>query len=78
MIIGCWNIRGLNDPIKHSELHRLIHQERIELFLVWLKLELKTRIKIMFLNFFCVLGPSCIIIISLVVGVFGFVGMLIR
>jgi hypothetical protein len=41
-------------------------------------LPLKTRIKIMFLNFFCVLGPSCIIMISLVVGVFGFVGMLIR
>ncbi|KAI9386499.1 hypothetical protein POPTR_010G033266v4 [Populus trichocarpa] len=32
MIIGCWNIRGLNDPIKHSELRRLIHQERIALF----------------------------------------------
>ena len=74
MIIGCWNIRGLNDPIKHSELRRLIHQERIALFGL-----VETRvIKIMFLNFFCVLGPSCIIMISLVVGVFGFVGMLIR
>jgi len=27
MIIGCWN-----DPIKHSALRRLIHQERITLF----------------------------------------------
>jgi len=33
--------------------------------LVWLKLELETRIKIMFLNFFCIIGPSCIIIISM-------------
>jgi len=32
MIIGCWNVRGLNDPIKHSALRRLIHQERIPLF----------------------------------------------
>ena len=32
MIIGCWNVRGLNDPIKHSELRRLVHQERIALF----------------------------------------------
>jgi hypothetical protein len=32
MIIGCWNVRGLNDPIKHSALCRLIHQERIALF----------------------------------------------
>jgi hypothetical protein len=31
-----------------------------------LKLELETRIKIMFLNFFCVIGPSCIIMISTV------------
>ena len=39
-------------------------------------LPLKTRIKIMFLNFFCVIGPSCIIMISLVMVIFGFVGML--
>jgi len=32
MIIGCWNVRGLNDPIKHSALRQLIHQERIALF----------------------------------------------
>jgi hypothetical protein len=32
MIIGCWNVRGLNDPIKHSELHQLIHQERMAFF----------------------------------------------
>jgi exonuclease III len=32
MIIGCWNVRGLNDPIKHSALRPLIHQERIALF----------------------------------------------
>jgi len=32
MIIGCWNVRGLNDPIKHSALRRLIHQERITRF----------------------------------------------
>jgi hypothetical protein len=32
MIIGCWNVRGLNDPIKHSTLRWLIHQERIALF----------------------------------------------
>jgi hypothetical protein len=32
MIIGCWNVRGLNDPIKHSELRRLIQQERVALF----------------------------------------------
>jgi hypothetical protein len=32
MIIGCWNVRGLNYPIKHSELLQLIHQERIALF----------------------------------------------
>jgi hypothetical protein len=32
MIIGCWNVRGLNDPIKHSELRRLIHQERMAFF----------------------------------------------
>jgi exonuclease III len=32
MIIGCWNVRGLNDPIKHSALRRLIHQERIAHF----------------------------------------------
>jgi len=31
MIIRCWNVRGLNDPIKHSALRRLIHQERITL-----------------------------------------------
>ena len=29
MIIGCWTVRGLNDPIKHSALRQLIHQERI-------------------------------------------------
>ena len=32
MIIECWNVRGLNDPIKHSALRELIHQERITLF----------------------------------------------
>jgi len=32
MIIGCWNVRGLNDPIKHSELRRLIQQERVAPF----------------------------------------------
>jgi hypothetical protein len=32
MIIGCWNVIGLNDPIKHSELRRLIQQERVALF----------------------------------------------
>ena len=32
MIIGCWNVRGLNDPRKHSALRRLTHQERIALF----------------------------------------------
>ena len=32
MIIGSWNVRGLNDPIKHSALRRLIHQERIAPF----------------------------------------------
>jgi len=32
MIIGCWNVRGLNDPIKHLELRRFVHQERIALF----------------------------------------------
>ena len=32
MIIGCWNVRGLNDPIKHSELCQLIHQERMVFF----------------------------------------------
>jgi hypothetical protein len=32
MIIRCWNVRGLNDPIKHSELRRLIHQERMAFF----------------------------------------------
>ena len=32
MMIGCWNVRGLNDPIKHSELRRLIHQERMVFF----------------------------------------------
>ena len=32
MIIGCWNVRGLNDPIKHSELRQLIHQERMVFF----------------------------------------------
>jgi hypothetical protein len=84
MIIGCWNVRGLNDPIKHSTLRKafniaLAHPSREDSsFLVWLKLELETRIKIMFLNFFCIIGPSCIIMISLVMVVFGFVGMLIR
>ena len=77
MIIGCWNVRGLNDPIKHSELRQLIHQERMLFFLVWLKLGLETGIKIMFRNFFCVIGHSCIIMFSLVVVVFGFVGLLI-
>jgi len=32
MIIGCWNVRGLNDPIKYLELRRLIHQERMAFF----------------------------------------------
>ena len=72
MIIGCWNVRGLNDPIKHSELRQLIHQERMVFFGL-----VETGIKIMFHNFFCVIGHSCIIMISLVVVVFGFVGMLI-
>ena len=76
MIIRFWNVRGLNDPIKHSELCQLIHQERM-VFFGLLKLGLETGIKIMFRNFFCVIGPSCIIMISLVVVVFGFVGMLI-
>jgi len=76
MIIGCWNVRGLNDPIKHSALRRLIHQERIAPGLV--ETRVRDKNKDMFLNFFCVIGPSCIIIISLVVVVFGFVGMLIR
>ena len=77
MIIGCWNIRGLNDPIKHSELRRLIHQERIALFSL-VETQVKDKNKDNVSQLFCVLGPSCIIMISLVVGVFGFVGMLIR
>ena len=77
MIIGCWNIRGLNDPIKHSELRRLIHQERIAFFGL-VETRVKDKNKDNVLNFFCILGPSCIIMISLVVVVFGFVGMLIR
>jgi hypothetical protein len=32
MIIGCWNVRGLKDPIKHSELCCLIQQERVAPF----------------------------------------------
>jgi len=32
MIIRCWNVRGLNDPIKHSELRHLIQQERVTPF----------------------------------------------
>ena len=39
MNIGCWNIRGLNDPLKHLELRQL--------FLGWLKLGLENQIKIM-------------------------------
>jgi hypothetical protein len=77
MIIGCWNIRGLNDPIKHSELRRLIHQERIALFSL-VETQVKDKNKDNVSQLFCVFGPSCIIMISLVVGVFGFVGMLIR
>jgi hypothetical protein len=65
-----------NLKIKLRIVPRVI-QDKIIIIIIE-NLPLKTRIKIMFLNFFCVLGPSCIIMISLVVGVFGFVGMLIR
>jgi hypothetical protein len=66
-----------NLKIKLRIVPRVI-QYKIIIIIIIENLPLKTRIKIMFLNFFCVLGPSCIIMISLVVGVFGFVGMLIR
>jgi hypothetical protein len=32
MFIGCWNIKGLSDPWKHSELHHLLQKERLALF----------------------------------------------
>jgi hypothetical protein len=31
MYIGCWNVRGLNDPLKHSKLHHLVQKERMAL-----------------------------------------------
>ena len=32
MNIGCWNIRGLNDPLKHLEMHHLIRHHRVTFF----------------------------------------------
>jgi len=44
--------------------------------LVWLKLGLEIGIEKMFLDFFFVTGLSCIIMISLIVVIFEFAGML--
>ena len=29
MIFGCWNIRGLNDPMKQAEVRRFFHDEKL-------------------------------------------------
>ena len=31
MIFGCWNIRGLNDPMKQAEVRRFFHEEKLSL-----------------------------------------------
>ena len=31
MIFGCWNIRGLNDPLKHAEVRRFFSEEKLSL-----------------------------------------------
>ena len=31
MFLGCWNIRGLNDPIKQAEVRRFLRDEKLSL-----------------------------------------------
>ena len=31
MIFGCWNIRGLNDPMKQAEVRRFLREEKLSL-----------------------------------------------
>jgi hypothetical protein len=77
MNIGCWNIRGFNDPLKHSELRHLIQHHRVT-FLGWLKLGLENQINIMFLDLFLITILTCMIMNLLVVVEFGFVGIQMR
>jgi len=76
MFIGCWNIRGLNDPVKHSAFCSLVQKHSVAPFGL-----VETHVRevnkdnvsrLLFQNWTC-LGLTMII---LIVVVFGYVRIL--
>jgi hypothetical protein len=74
MFIGCWNIRGLNDPVKHSAFCSLVQKHSVALFGL-----VETHVRevnkdnvsrLLFQNW------TCLTMIILIVVVFGYVRIL--